>query len=282
MPANPWWRRAVGLLPLSVCQQLGALIGWAVYWGSSGYRAKFNTQWAAASTWVEAQKLAPWSAVDKRLAIAHGGQMAMEALWVWCRPNSELIEKIVCNDTALFSQLKATERGIIFLTPHLSCFEAVGRYCASFQPMTALFKPSKFDLVNSLTQMGRNVHDLTMAPADVSGVRKLFRALKTRQAIGLLPDQVPPLGQGVWADFFGRPAYCIDLPVKLAKMSNASVVMIVCERLAIGQGWQMHLELLESDLLAPADINLAMQRWIAKRPSQYLWGYNRFKDPVAA
>jgi KDO2-lipid IV(A) lauroyltransferase len=35
-------------------------------------------------------------------------------------------------------------------------------------------------------------------------VRILLKALKNGQAIGLLPDQVPQNGEGVWADFFGR------------------------------------------------------------------------------
>ena len=46
-----------------------------------------------------------------------------------------------------------------------------------------------------------------LAPADLSGVRRLVRALKRGEAIGMLPDQVPSSGEGVWAPFFGRHAY---------------------------------------------------------------------------
>jgi len=39
----------------------------------------------------------------------------------------------------------------------------------------------------------------------------MMRALKRGEAVGLLPDQVPPQGMGVWADFFGAPAYTMTL-----------------------------------------------------------------------
>jgi Kdo2-lipid IVA lauroyltransferase/acyltransferase len=279
---RPWWVCLLAAFPLGACQRIGAAIGWIVYLASAGYRKKFNAQWDQATQWVKDNHQPAWPQSAKRKAIAHGGQMAMEALWVWCRPNTELMKKMTCVNPELFSEVESRGSALILLTPHLSCFEAVARYYASRQPITALFKPSKFELVNELTSFGRNVPNLTMAPADVSGVRKLLKALRAKQTIGLLPDQVPPAGQGVWADFFSRQAYCIDLPEKLAKLGKAEVIMIVCERLTLGQGWRLHLELMDVQALAPAQVNQVMQRWIAQFPEQYLWGYNRFKEPVSA
>ena len=46
---------------------------------------------------------------------------------------------------------------------------------------------------------------IALASTDYAGVKKLLAAaLKQGQAIGVLPDQVPSQGEGVWADFFGR------------------------------------------------------------------------------
>ena len=53
---------------------------------------------------------------------------------------------------------------------------------------------------------------------------------------GVLPDQVPPLGQGVWAPFFGRPAYTMTLLPRLAQQTGARVFLGVCERLPRGIG----------------------------------------------
>jgi KDO2-lipid IV(A) lauroyltransferase len=118
-----------------------------------------------------------------------------------------------------------------------------------------------------------------------------MRALKRGEAIGLLPDQVPPQGMGVWADFFGAPAYTMTLAARLAQQTGAPIVLALCERLPQGRGFQLRLNALPEPLpLQAADaqalqvaqaevINRAMQGLILQCPQQYLWGYNRYKVP---
>ncbi len=54
--------------------------------------------------------------------------------------------------------------------------------------------------------------------------------------MGLLPDQVPPDGQGQWVPFFGKPAYTMTLAARLALQTGATVVLARCERLSCGPG----------------------------------------------
>ena len=56
---------------------------------------------------------------------------------------------------------------------------------------------------------------LATAPATLAGVRQMMRALRRGETVGLLPDQVPPDGMGVWAPFFGQPAYTMTLAARL-------------------------------------------------------------------
>jgi Kdo2-lipid IVA lauroyltransferase/acyltransferase len=127
------------------------------------------------------------------------------------------------------------------------------------------------------------------APATLAGVRHLLRALRQGETVGLLPDQVPPLGQGVWAPFFGRDAYTMTLAARLAQQSGATVLMLWCERRAYGAGFIYHLRepaeplpALAADAggaQAAAVINRAVESLVRECPSQYLWGYNRYKSP---
>ena len=64
---------------------------------------------------------------------------------------------------------------------------------------------------------------LKLAPATLAGVRQMIRALRKGGTIGLLPDQVPPEGMGVWAPFFGREAYTMTLAARLHARTVASV-----------------------------------------------------------
>jgi len=112
----------------------------------------------------------------------------------------------------------------------------------------------------------------------------MLKALRQGQSVGLLPDQVPPQGLGVWAPFFGREAYTMTLSARLAQQTGAAVLVAWGERLRWGRGYKVHVRPLASDL--PADpvqaasvINQAMERIIAERPQQYLWGYARYKQP---
>jgi KDO2-lipid IV(A) lauroyltransferase len=128
---------------------------------------------------------------------------------------------------------------------------------------------------------------LATAPTSLAGVKQLIKALKTGQCVGLLPDQVPPEGLGVWAPFFGKPAYTMTLSARLALQTGATVLVAWGERLTWGRGYVVHVlplqETLSTDMTeAAVQINRAMERLILQKPQQYLWGYARYKTPKGA
>ena len=113
-------------------------------------------------------------------------------------------------------------------------------------------------------------------------------ALKAGQAVGLLPDQVPPDGQGVWAPFFGRDAYTMTLSARLAQAGRVQILLSWGERLGWGRGYRVHVRpfdtvnggpLSTDPLEAAAQINRAMESLVRECPAQYLWSYDRYKAP---
>jgi KDO2-lipid IV(A) lauroyltransferase len=78
---------------------------------------------------------------------------------------------------------------------------------------------------------GRQRMNATMAPADMRGVRMMLKTLKTHGNICILPDQAPGEGDGVWVDFFGKPAYTMTLIGRLQQATKAKVLMFFGERL---------------------------------------------------
>jgi Kdo2-lipid IVA lauroyltransferase/acyltransferase len=128
---------------------------------------------------------------------------------------------------------------------------------------------------------------LRTAPTSASGIRQLLRALKQGECVGLLPDQVPPEGQGLWLPFLGREAYTMTLAARLAQQTGASVLLAWGERLALGRGFRVHVRPLPAPLAgdtgqAATQINQAIEGLILACPTQYLWGYARFKQPRQA
>jgi len=179
----------------------------------------------------------------------------------------------------------AAGKGILFLTPHLGCFEITAQYYAARRPITVLYRPPKRRELQPLIESGRSAgQGVELAPADLSGVRRLIKALRSRKAVGMLPDQVPARGEGVWVPFFGRPAYTMTLAARLSAMPSCVLILAWAERLEAGRGYHLHLSLPSK---APAGdtesraaaINAELEGLIRLRPDQYLWGYNRYKKP---
>jgi KDO2-lipid IV(A) lauroyltransferase len=95
---------------------------------------------------------------------------------------------------------------------------------------------------------------------------------------------VPPEGMGVWAPFFGRPAYTMTLAARLVQQTGAELLLAWAERLPRGAGYVVRFFPFTEELPAdPAEsarrINHAMERLILQCPQQYLWGYHRYKAP---
>ncbi|MDO8692789.1 MAG: hypothetical protein Q7J51_01700 [Sheuella sp.] len=64
--------------------------------------------------------------------------------------------------------------------------------------------PTQNKMVARLDHQNKGQMNITMAPANRTGVRNLLKALKRGQSIDILPDQVPAIGKGVCAPFFGK------------------------------------------------------------------------------
>jgi KDO2-lipid IV(A) lauroyltransferase len=267
--------RFLARLPLPVLHNLGALAGWLAWLLSASYRRNFTTHISQAGM-DEA----------RNAAIAEAGKSLLELPKIWLRPQDEVVDRVVkVSGWELVEDAWAAGRGILFLTPHLGCFEVTAQYYAARRPITVLYRRPKQDWLAPLIEEGRGAN-LKLAPADLSGVRRLLKALKTGEAVGMLPDQVPGKGEGLWLPFFGRPAYTMTLAARLAE-TGATVLMAYAERLHYGAGY--HLKLfslsgaLEGDLATrAAQLNRELEALVRLCPEQYLWGYNRYKVPAGA
>jgi KDO2-lipid IV(A) lauroyltransferase len=277
--------RWLGRLPLSLLQHVGALLGWLVWRLSGAYRQRFEEQATAAG----------FSAAQYRPARAAIGTMVAELPWLWLRPaNQGVLHLVQWDGVAHFESALDAGQGVILALPHLGCWEMIGqslaeRYGPTRGPLVALYRPARKAWLAPLVASSRNRPGLKTVPTSVSGVRSLIRVLRGGGYTAILPDQVPPLGQGVWAPFFGRPAYTMTLLSRLAQQSGATVLLCWCERLPIGQGYVMHFEPLDAPEMADASatpeaaataVNAGMERLIRRAPGQYLWSYARYKQPT--
>ncbi len=265
---------------------VGVLLGWAAYLGSGVYRRRLQANAARAGV----------PEGERRRSVGEAGKMVMELPRLWLRPHDEPIaDPVAWHGDALVDAALARGRGLMLLTAHLGSFEVAAQAYAerwgAQQPMTALYRPARQPWLRQMMERSRQRPGLLTAPASLAGVRQLMRALKAGQTLGMLPDQVPPDGLGVWAPFHGEPAYTMTLASRLAAQTGCEVLLITVQRRVRGAGYEIHVHALPEPLPAPTGddaawtlasatvLNRAMQWQIARLPSQYLWGYHRFKQP---
>ncbi|HEU4459267.1 MAG TPA: lysophospholipid acyltransferase family protein [Methylibium sp.] len=271
--------RMLSSWPLRLLHAVGGPLGWLVYLASPTYRRRFRANAAQAGV--------PWP--KAREAIGAAGRMLTELPTLWLRPvQAPLPVAVGWEGGELIEQAQAAGRGLVMLTPHLGCFEAIGqsyaqRYGAGRGAMTVLYRPARKPWLRPLVEQARRRPGLDAAPATLAGVRQMLRALKRGEVVGLLPDQVPPEGLGVWAPFFGKPAYTMTLAARLVQQSGAALLVVWGERLPRGAGYLVRVSdpgaLPADPVEAASAINRAMERLILQCPEQYLWGYHRYKQP---
>jgi len=264
--------RAFALLPLPLLHACGAVLGWLSFLASGTYRRRF----------MDNAGQAGYGMATVRSAVAEAGKLIAETPRLWFGRRV----RIEWDGAALIEEARARKSGILFLTPHLGCFEVTAQaYAARFGRITVLYRPARKRWLRELVDTSRDRPNLAAAPTTMGGVKQMLKALRAGEAVGLLPDQVPPHGMGVWAPFFGRPAYTMTLSARLARQTGATVLLAWGERLAWGRGFRVRLRpwpdaIAASDDAAAAQVNARMEALIRERPQQYLWGYARYKQPA--
>jgi len=265
--------RLLSNLPLSALHALGAALGWLVYLASPTYRQRLRNNLERAGY---SQHL--------RASIAEAGKSIAELPFIWCAPPQRVLASVTMVNWELVQAALDARQGVIFLTPHFGCFEVSAQATAVHTRLTVMYRPPRKAALKPLMEDARARGNLFLAPANLGGVRLLLKALKRNETVGVLPDQVPQEGEGVWADFFGRPAYTMTLPARLQQLSRAPIIVVYAERRPRGQGYFLHFvecgQLPEGSPQQQARaINAAMEALIARCPAQYLWSYQRHKAP---
>ena len=280
-----WLFRFFSSWPLPVLHTLGGALGWLVWTLSPAYRRQFRAHVAQAGL--------PFALA--RPAIAEAGRFVAELPKLWLRPRSQsCLGNVAVSGQAHAEHAFARGKGVIFFGPHCGSFELGPQALAElYGPITAIYRPARMGWLARLESLARDRPKLTVVPASLSGIRLMHKTLKANQAVAMLTDQVPPEGLGIWAPFFGRPAYTMTLAARLALQSGAALLPVSCERLPRGQGYRLKiwpaltdepagekLGTVRAEMLPLVTrVNQAIEAIVLSQPGQYLWGYARYKTP---
>lgn len=275
-----WLLCAFAALPLPLAHAVGTIIGWGLILIPNELRriSRINIPLCL-------PELNP--AQQKRLlraSLIESGKTMIEAgaLWLW--PESRLLAlvKTVSGEQHLRAAL-ASGHGAILAAPHLGAWEMMGLYSSAHYPITSLYRAPRLAEMDELVRHGRERLGAKLVAADAGGVRALYQSLGRGGLVGMLPDQEPGAGNGVFAPLFGIQATTMVLLSRLAIKTGAQVIFGYAERLPRGRGYHLHFipapytinqQPLEKSVTA---MNEMVEQLVRSCPQQYQWGYKRFR-----
>ncbi|MDH5736338.1 MAG: lysophospholipid acyltransferase family protein [Gammaproteobacteria bacterium] len=267
-------------MPLKMAHVIGVFIGWI-------YQIKNSKMKRVAE--INIKRCFPELTADQQhrmlqKTLIETGKLISEMGIMWGRPADSvlaLVKSTEGEDHVRSAILGG--KGVLLAMPHTGSWELVALYCAKHFPMTTLYRPPKLKGFDAKIRQARQRTGAELVPTDNSGVRALSKALKEARMVGLLPDQEPSMGNGVFAPFFNIAAYTMTLLPRLAIKYNCQVIYACAERLPAGRGFKLVFRLpaesfADKDLQQATELmNKDVERLVRECPEQYQWIYKRFK-----
>ncbi len=271
----------LALLPLKWAQAFGSYLGQRIIKQGEKNKLYHITQRNIEHCYPSLSADEQQSLIEESLRQTGYSVSEMGMSWLW--PVNRTLKKIVKVDNEVIIKQGISEgKGVILIAPHLGNWEVLNLYLSNQYKFTAMYKPPKQKQLDNLIKRMRARLGTEMAPANVQGVRKVMKALKRGEMVGILPDQEPEIEGGIFADFFNIPALTMKLLPQLASQTGAKVVCGYAERLPNAQGFHIHFVEAEKEInskdinVATQAMNRSVEECVNALPEQYQWEYKRF------
>ena len=219
-----------------------------------------------------------------RASMKHYVRGAFEAGMLWHWPLEKIFKHFdETRGLELYHQAKGVGSGVILTGAHSGAWELLSLFMQQHLDGAILYKPARDPEIERILLEKRRRGGATMVPASGSGLRTLFKLLKTGRTVGLAPDQEPTLGEGQFAPFFGIETLTGVLLPRLAQRTGAPVIYATCERRKGGR-YRVHLfkadeAIYDQDMrTALTAVNRDIKQCIEIDTEQYLWAYKRFRN----
>ncbi|NYZ62344.1 lauroyl acyltransferase [Luteimonas deserti] len=210
----------------------------------------------------------------------------LETLRLWTRPHARNLRAIRAqHGVGLFDAALASGTGLIVVAPHFGNWELLNQWLAARTPISILYRAPDSAVGEAFLRLVRaGVPDrVRQVRAEGPAVRQLWKTLAGGGVVGILPDQQPKAGDGVFAPFFGMPALTMTLVSRLAERTGAVVLYAWCERIADGPDFELRIEAAPEGIAdadahrAASALNAGVEHIARRDPAQYQWTYKRYK-----
>lgn len=175
-------------------------------------------------------------------------------------------------------------KGVIVIVSHFGNWELMGARYTEYGASTVIAFPQSNALADKVITKYRTKAGMRIIFTG-NAVKEIFRALRNKGMVGFLADQ-DAHAEGVFIDFFGRPASTNRGPAVMALKTKAAIIMsfIVREK---DNTFTLHIEpelqlvdtgAFEADVRKNTENwSAVLERYVREYPEQWFWVHRRWK-----
>jgi len=219
----------------------------------------------------------------QRAVLRTSARQTLETFRLWSQPAGQNLARLRERyGQDLYDAALASGKGLIVAAPHFGNWELLNQWLSSRGPISIVYRPPESAVGDAFLLQARAAENIRQVRAEGPAVRQLFKVLKEGGAVGILPDQQPKAGDGVFAPFFGVPALTMTLVNRLAERTGATVLLCWCERIGPNLEFALHVRPVAPAIADPDPVTAATAlnaeiEHVARRdPAQYQWTYKRY------
>jgi KDO2-lipid IV(A) lauroyltransferase len=278
----------LNVLPRWVAEELGTAVGLLVYRIDRRHRLLVQEQLHLAfPSW-------PIARIRRtaRQCYVNFGQSAVEFARLGRSSRSEILNSVSVEGEDHLRAARDQGRGVIFLTAHLGNWELMAVVCTLLgYRLFPVVRPLDNPWLNRLIDRIRSRYGSAMISkkTETAG-RDVIHALRRGDCVGILLDQNMASYDGVFVEFFGRPACTSNGLALIARRTGAPVIPAFIVREADGRHRiiiERPVELVKSrDIERDVLVNTGrctsvIERMVRAYPEQWLWMHRRWKTQPA-
>lgn len=204
----------------------------------------------------------------------------LETARAWWLPENQLKARVTYKGEEHLKRAAENGNGILFVSAHYTLLDLGGRAISLRHPIDGVYRQHNNRLLDQFICRGRG--RFLQTTIDRDNVRQLVKRLRQGKAVWYAPDQDMGRKNSVFVPFFGVTAATITGTSRLARLGNATVVVVAQHRLPNGNYEIEFYPQLENFPSSDEEhdatrINQALEQAIRKDPAQYMWTHRRFK-----
>jgi KDO2-lipid IV(A) lauroyltransferase len=224
---------------------------------------------------------------------AHFGQVLLDVLRLERRSRQEVLSTVEFVGLEHVLPLMEARRGILFATAHIGNWEIHGiAHSLRYRPISVIARALDNPLLDARLCAVRRMGGNTVLYKQ-KALQGVMRAIRAGEGVAILVDQNVQEKDGIFVEFFGRPAATTTVAAAVVVKTGCALVPVHTEIRRDG-GYRLYYDApLES---RPAgergaevarltqELSWTIEGWVRATPEQWLWMHRRWKTqpPPAA